>query len=107
MAEEWWCEEDEKEAVAASEHEEVDEDEEDIEEECDTEETRKLRALAASRREPAHQHELVKTVLPYGADRVWVCDVCSKRGRQAPVYHCAECEFDLCAECHAALKAQE
>ena len=73
------------------------------EEEEETAETERLRAAAVAEGRAAHEHALVAVAEPYGAGGVWVCDVCGKRGRRAVVHHCAECSYDLCAACFAAL----
>lgn len=85
------------------EGEEENADKEEMEEEEETAETERLRAAAVAEGRVTHEHALVAVAEPYGAERVWVCDVCGKRGRRARVHHCAECSFDLCAACFDAL----
>ena len=79
------------------------EDDDGKEEEDESEETEQLRKKAVSDGDghiKRHEHELVLTESPYGMNTVWICDVCSKRGRRAAVYHCEQCGYDLCKACH-------
>ena len=61
---------------------------------------------AAAQRHPSSQHgcpleffEAGDIPPSYGvADRV-PCDICNTQQVTIPFYHCAECQFDVCAEC--------
>ena len=51
-----------------------------------------------------HHHQLLLKTNPYaklGLGDGWCCEVCRHDGSDsnAPVYHCAECQYDLCVDC--------